>query len=54
MRSFEQAAGRLIVALDFPDAERARKLLKTLEGIPCYMKVGLQLFYAAGRILSGN
>ncbi|MEK3869225.1 MULTISPECIES: orotidine-5'-phosphate decarboxylase [Paenibacillus] len=48
MRSFEQAAGRLIVALDFPDAERARKLLKTLEGIPCYMKVGLQLFYAAG------
>ncbi|MCM3698462.1 orotidine-5'-phosphate decarboxylase [Paenibacillus macerans] len=48
MRSFEQAAGRLIVALDFPDAERARKLLKALEGIPCYMKVGLQLFYAAG------
>ncbi|RRJ66623.1 orotidine-5'-phosphate decarboxylase [Paenibacillus oralis] len=48
MRSFEQAAGRLIVALDFPDAERARKLLQALVGIPCYMKVGLQLFYAAG------
>lgn len=48
MRSFEEAAGRLIVGLDFPDAEQARKLLKALEGIPCYMKVGLQLFYAAG------
>ncbi|MGG6309958.1 orotidine-5'-phosphate decarboxylase [Paenibacillus macerans] len=48
LRSFEEAAGRLIVGLDFPDAEQARKLLKELEGIPCYMKVGLQLFYAAG------
>ncbi|MGN8772266.1 orotidine-5'-phosphate decarboxylase [Paenibacillus barengoltzii] len=48
LRSFEEAAGKLIVGLDFPDAEQARKLLKELEGIPCYMKVGLQLFYAAG------
>jgi orotidine-5'-phosphate decarboxylase len=48
LRSFEEAAGKLIVGLDFPDADQARKLLKELEGIPCYMKVGLQLFYAAG------
>lgn len=48
LRSFEEAAGRLIVGLDFPEAKQARKLLKELEGIPCYMKVGMQLFYAAG------
>lgn len=40
--------GRIIVALDYPDAESARAVLETLKGIPCYMKVGLQLFYAAG------
>ncbi|WP_040677390.1 orotidine-5'-phosphate decarboxylase [Paenibacillus sanguinis] len=48
LRSFEEAAGRLIVGLDFPEAEQARKLLKELAGIPCYMKVGMQLFYATG------
>lgn len=41
-------AGRLMVALDFKTVEEARTLLKRLEGIPCYMKVGMQLFYAAG------
>lgn len=41
-------AGRIIVAMDYPDAERARRLLEALRGIPCYMKVGMQLFYAAG------
>ncbi|WP_438446345.1 orotidine-5'-phosphate decarboxylase [Gorillibacterium sp. sgz5001074] len=41
-------AGRIMVALDFPDAEQARGLLEALRGIPCYMKVGMQLFYAAG------
>lgn len=43
-----EMAGRLMVALDYPDAAQARLLLDQLEGIPCYMKVGMQLFYAAG------
>ena len=41
-------AKRLMVALDFESAEEARALVQRLEGIPCYMKVGMQLFYAAG------
>ncbi|MDR0266509.1 MAG: orotidine-5'-phosphate decarboxylase [Paenibacillus sp.] len=41
-------AGRLIVALDYADAAQASALLQELEGIPCYMKVGMQLYYAAG------
>lgn len=44
----EQAAGKVMVALDYPEAAVAEKLLEELMGIPCYMKVGLQLFYAAG------
>lgn len=39
---------RIIVALDYPNADGAERLLKQLEGIPCYMKVGMELFYAAG------
>lgn len=46
--TLEQAANRIMVALDYPDAEAARQLMMQLEGIPCYMKVGMQLFYAAG------
>lgn len=46
--SREAAAGKVMVALDYPDAAAAETLLKQLEGIPCYMKVGMQLFYAAG------
>ena len=46
--SYNEMAGRLMVALDYPDAERAQALVRQLEGIPCYMKVGMQLFYAAG------
>ncbi|UKS31126.1 orotidine-5'-phosphate decarboxylase [Paenibacillus sp. HWE-109] len=41
-------AGRIMVALDYPNAESAEGLLKQLEGIPCFVKVGMQLFYAAG------
>lgn len=48
METFEQAAGRLMVALDYPSADAARSLIQQLEGIPCYMKVGMQLFYTAG------
>ncbi|MGG4193742.1 MULTISPECIES: orotidine-5'-phosphate decarboxylase [unclassified Paenibacillus] len=43
-----EAAGRIMVALDYPNADAARELLQQLQGIPCYMKVGMQLFYAAG------
>jgi len=46
--TMEQAAGRVMVALDYPEAAAAAKLLRELEGIPCYMKVGMQLYYAAG------
>lgn len=46
--SYEQAAGKLMVALDYPSAEQAKTLIRELEGIPCYMKVGMQLFYTAG------
>ncbi|QCT02267.1 orotidine 5'-phosphate decarboxylase [Paenibacillus algicola] len=45
---YESMAGRLMVALDYPDASQASDLIRQLEGIPCYMKVGMQLFYAAG------
>ncbi|GGG90011.1 orotidine-5'-phosphate decarboxylase [Paenibacillus radicis (ex Gao et al. 2016)] len=44
----EQAAGKIMVALDYADAAAAERLLQELQGIPCYMKVGMQLFYAAG------
>ncbi|GBF75500.1 orotidine-5'-phosphate decarboxylase [Paenibacillus sp. 598K] len=44
----EEAAGRIMVALDYPDAAAAETLLNELAGVPCYMKVGMQLFYAAG------
>lgn len=43
-----QGADKVMVALDFPAAAEARQLLRQLEGIPCYMKVGMELFYAAG------
>ncbi|WP_055107495.1 orotidine-5'-phosphate decarboxylase [Paenibacillus ihumii] len=48
MSTFEQAAGRLMVALDYPTADDARKLITQLEGIPCYVKIGMQLYYAVG------
>jgi orotidine-5'-phosphate decarboxylase len=44
----KEIAGRIMVALDYPDAGAAERLLTELQGIPCYMKVGMQLFYAAG------
>lgn len=48
MSTFNQTAGRLMVALDYPAVDEARKLISLLEGIPCYMKVGMQLYYAGG------
>src|SRR5665647_1099831 len=41
-------AERIMVALDYAHADEARELVKALKGIPCYMKVGMQLFYSAG------
>ncbi|KGE18082.1 orotidine-5'-phosphate decarboxylase [Paenibacillus wynnii] len=41
-------AKRIMIPLDYPNAEQASLLINNLEGIPCYMKVGMQLFYAAG------
>lgn len=48
MLTREEYAERIMVALDYSSAEQARGLLEALRGIPCYMKVGMQLFYAAG------
>lgn len=48
MKTTTSPVERIIVALDFPDSIGAERLLKQLEGIPCYMKVGMELFYAAG------
>jgi orotidine-5'-phosphate decarboxylase len=42
------AAGRIMVALDYSDAQQAEATVKLLQGIPCWMKVGMELFYAAG------
>ncbi|WP_438433449.1 orotidine-5'-phosphate decarboxylase [Gorillibacterium sp. sgz500922] len=44
----ETLAARVIVALDYPSPTEAEALLQALEGIPCYLKVGMQLYYAAG------
>lgn len=44
----DEVAGRIMVALDYPNSDAAERLIEQLSGIPCYMKVGMQLFYAAG------
>lgn len=41
-------AERIMVALDKPDAAAAERLVRQLAGVPCWFKVGMQLFYAAG------
>ncbi len=43
-----EPAGKLIVALDFPDAHRALALVDRLEGRCRWFKVGLELYLAAG------
>lgn len=45
---YNRLAGKVIVALDYPTAADAKRLLQELSGIPCYLKVGMELFYAAG------
>ena len=39
---------RLIVALDVPNAEEARKLVSQLDGLISFFKVGLELYTATG------
>lgn len=43
-----EAAAKVMVALDYPNAAAAEQLLEQMNGIPCYIKVGMQLYYAAG------
>jgi len=43
-----EAAAKVMVALDKPDAAAALKLAAQLQGSGCWMKVGMELFYAAG------
>src|SRR5690554_5020290 len=37
-----------MVALDVSSVEEADVIIRELKGIPCWMKVGMQLYYAAG------
>ncbi|WP_372663092.1 orotidine-5'-phosphate decarboxylase [Cohnella sp.] len=43
-----EAASKVMVALDKPDAAAALALAEELQGKGCWMKVGMELFYAAG------
>lgn len=38
----------IMIALDVPDAEAALALTDRFEGHPCWLKVGMELYYAAG------
>ncbi|WP_166243885.1 orotidine-5'-phosphate decarboxylase [Paenibacillus turpanensis] len=42
------AAERIMVALDYQEAGSALDVVRKLDGIPCWMKVGMELFYAEG------
>jgi len=48
MLSREQAASKIMVALDKPDAQAALAVADRLQGAGCWVKVGMELFYAAG------
>lgn len=48
------AKEHLIVALDFPSADRAMELVERLDGCCRWFKVGMELYYAAGnRVIEG-
>ena len=44
---------RIIIALDFPTAAAAEQFLSGLDPASCRVKIGKELFTAAGQILSG-
>ncbi|MCD9024403.1 orotidine-5'-phosphate decarboxylase [Cohnella silvisoli] len=46
--TLNEAASRVMVALDKPDAAAALTLADQLHGKGCWVKVGMELFYAAG------
>jgi orotidine-5'-phosphate decarboxylase len=46
--TIHEAAAKVMVALDKPDGDAALRLASELEGAGCWMKVGMELFYAAG------
>lgn len=48
MSDYDEVAGKIMVALDVPAAEDANSIIRSLKGIPCWMKVGMQLYYAVG------
>lgn len=43
-----EARERLIIALDFPRVEEARRFIESMEGEAVFYKVGMELFYQAG------
>ncbi len=51
MTAGERTDPRVIVALDYPDAESALALVDRLEAAACRLKVGKELFTAAGPAL---
>jgi orotidine-5'-phosphate decarboxylase len=48
MNDAEAPGPRVIVALDYPDAESALQLVMRLESAQCRLKIGKELFTAAG------
>jgi orotidine-5'-phosphate decarboxylase len=52
--ALEAARQRLIVALDVPDAPAALMLVQRLEGTCAWVKIGLELFVAAGPAVIGH
>jgi orotidine-5'-phosphate decarboxylase len=46
--SLRQAGGKVMVALDKPDAPAALRLADQLADTGCWMKVGMELYYAVG------
>lgn len=44
----DKAAAHLVVAADLPDADAALTLAADLSGLPLWLKIGLELFCAAG------
>ena len=48
MKDNESVGPRVIVALDYPDAESALRLVMRLESSQCRLKIGKELFTAAG------
>jgi len=43
-----EAAAKVMVALDKPDAATALRIAEALRHFGCWMKIGMELFYAAG------